>query len=141
MTDAPTQKPDWPAPIDPAEIPDQRARGWPDFHPETYCHNCGRTNPVWWIDSAMWDQTRGEDYVTILCPSCFTLAWEKQAGGRIIWELRPDRRTGRIRRGEVSLPAGLQLDSEELRALCDEAAAGGATSISLDLVLTALDLQ
>lgn len=109
----PKQKPNWPAPIDPAEIDEQRAKGWPDFHPETYCHKCGRTNPTWWIDTAMWNQTHGDDYVTVLCPSCFTIAWEKQAGGRIIWELRPDTRTGAIRRGEVSLPADLEIPEDQ----------------------------
>ena len=86
--------------IDVAEIDAQRAAGWPDFHPEDYCHECGRRNPVWSTD--LWNATRGDDYVTIRCPSCFVFAWERIAGVRICWELRADPQSGAIRRGEVS---------------------------------------
>jgi hypothetical protein len=102
--DRPERKPDWPAPIDPAEVMEQRAKGWPDFHPETYCHACGRTNPTWWVAPELWSQIRTDDYVNILCPSCFVVAWEKATGAHIIWQLTPDMETGVIRRGEVQIP-------------------------------------
>ena len=41
------------------------------------CQECGRENPVWWVDDELWnaavgtrDNPRGEGIV--LCPSCFT---------------------------------------------------------------------
>lgn len=60
--------PDWVESVRPDEIPRQRARGWPDFHPEDFCHRCGHRNPVWCIDDR-WPFDTLED--TILCPSCF----------------------------------------------------------------------
>ncbi len=32
------------------EINAQRDAGWPDFHPEDYCHRCGRPNGNRFID-------------------------------------------------------------------------------------------
>lgn len=54
--------------IDPAEIPRQREQGWPDFHPEDYCHRCGARNPVW--ASSDWPELVGS-HAGILCPTCF----------------------------------------------------------------------
>lgn len=45
-------------------------------HPEDFCQECGRENPVWWVDNDIWnavmgtpDNPRGEG--NIVCPSCF----------------------------------------------------------------------
>lgn len=75
----------------PEEILHQRANGWPDFHPEDFCHRCGRRNPVWWVDANQWetateDRPRGE--LDILCPSCFVELHEAATGQRFLWELR-----------------------------------------------------
>jgi len=73
------------------QIEKQRAMGWPDFHPETYCHRCGRPNiPSWSVDSALWNQA-AEPH-EILCPICFVTAYEERTGlkdvihWRLIWE-------------------------------------------------------
>jgi hypothetical protein len=50
------------------EIDRQRSLGWPDFHPEDYCHRCGRPNPVW--HSPEWVEVTGS-HSDILCPVCF----------------------------------------------------------------------
>lgn len=59
-----------------ADLERQRANGWPDFHPEDYCHRCGGRNCVWWVDSDEWNRVmRDEDgnqlWWGIVCPSCF----------------------------------------------------------------------
>lgn len=79
--------------IDPATIPAQREAGWPDFHPEDYCHHCGRPNIVWWADSDRWNLAvagleRG--VAAILCPPCFVTRWEQATGLRAVWHLVPE---------------------------------------------------
>jgi len=54
--------------VDPAEIVQQRKLGWPDFHPEDYCHHCGQRNICW--TSPEWVELTGSDG-GILCPVCF----------------------------------------------------------------------
>lgn len=54
--------------IDPEEIVRQRRLGWPDFHPEDYCHRCGRRNMTW--SSPEWPELVG-GHGGILCPVCF----------------------------------------------------------------------
>lgn len=79
--------PKWVQSVTPTEIIRQRAIGWPDFHPEDFCHECGRRNPVWWVESEDWN--RAGDH-NILCPPCFTTAWEAATGQRGIWQVRLD---------------------------------------------------
>jgi len=55
--------------VTPDEIRQQRTLGWPDFHPETYCHECGRPNIRAW-HSPEWVQLTGS-HSGILCPVCF----------------------------------------------------------------------
>lgn len=55
--------------IDPALIVAERERGWVNFHPEDYCHRCGRRNVVWFAPE--WPVVMAEQPWTILCPSCF----------------------------------------------------------------------
>lgn len=74
--------------IDPTTIPDQQARGWPDFHPEDFCHRCGRRNVSWYADSAIWNEIHGGSG-PIWCPVCFATAYEQQTGQRVSWRLAP----------------------------------------------------
>lgn len=53
----------------PDSIAAQRESGWPDFHPEDYCHRCGRRNIVSWF-APEWLDLQGES-AGILCPVCF----------------------------------------------------------------------
>lgn len=89
----------------PEEISRQRANGWPDFHPETFCHRCGRRNPNWWTDAAPWQRAtagRERGALEILCPSCLCELHEQQAGVRVTWRLIIDPDCGAMRRGEVA---------------------------------------
>lgn len=74
--------------IDPATIPDQQAQGWPDFHPEAYCHRCGRPNIGWYADSAIWNEVHGGSG-PIWCPVCFARAYEEKTGQQVSWRLAP----------------------------------------------------
>lgn len=76
------------------EIDEQRRLGWPDFHPEDYCHRCGGRNPVWWVDSDRFNMAFGppeqHPYNGIVCPGCFVEAHERATGLRTVWKLTPD---------------------------------------------------
>ena len=74
-------------------INEQRAAGWPDMHPEDYCHRCGDKNISWWIDPAVWNpimRPNGPDapwlWNEIICPQCFTEMFEKRYPDAI-WQL------------------------------------------------------
>lgn len=85
----------------PEQIIAQRAKGWPDFHPETYCHRCGRPNVrAWYAPGDLWNQVMPDD--GIVCPQCFAVQAERVLGDVTGWRLTPRRR------GE--------LDDKELRA-------------------------
>lgn len=87
----------------PEEIIRQRANGWPDFHPEDFCHRCGNRNIVWWVDSKLWDlavEGRQRGVVEILCPSCFSALLEAKIGRRVLWQLAVDPQGGAVQ--EVS---------------------------------------
>lgn len=62
--------PAWVHAVTPAAIVAQREAGWPDFHPEDFCHRCGRRNPVWWCALDVWSVVF-PDHAGIVCPSCF----------------------------------------------------------------------
>ncbi len=77
-----------------AEIDAQRAEGWPDFHPEDYCHRCGGRNVgSWFVDSDRFDAAFGSPsehpYQGIVCPGCFVEAHEQATGLRCTWKLEP----------------------------------------------------
>jgi hypothetical protein len=74
--------------IDPANIPDQRAKNWPDWHPEKYCHRCGQPNINWYADSAIWNEVHGGSG-PIWCPVCFARAYEQTTARRVSWRLAP----------------------------------------------------
>lgn len=78
--------------ISPALIVEQREKGWPDLHPEDYCHQCGGPNVCWWVSGPEWERATASlerGVLTVLCPQCFVAAWERAAGTTSCWELRP----------------------------------------------------
>lgn len=76
--------------VTPEAIRRQRELGWPDFHPETYCHRCGGRNLTSWsVPSEMWN--RAASPRDILCPQCWTRAYEAATGAEFLhWSLLPD---------------------------------------------------
>lgn len=77
---------------DPAWITEQRCSGWPDMHPEDYCHRCGAPNPSWYTDRDTWlAATSGWAAETgregICCPACLIALHEQATGERVLWEL------------------------------------------------------
>lgn len=80
--------------VDPKEIERQRELGWPDMHPEDFCHRCGVRNPNWyasqedWLDATMkWAEETGRE--GICCPFCFLQMFEEAVGERVILEVKP----------------------------------------------------
>jgi len=74
--------------VKPAEIIVQRDRGWPDFHPEDFCHRCGNRNvSSWFVQRTEWERS-GTPATAIVCPSCFVAAFERATGTSTSWELR-----------------------------------------------------
>jgi hypothetical protein len=76
------------------EIDAQREAGWPDFHPEDYCHRCGGRNvSSWFVDSDRFNDAFGppevHPYNGIVCPGCFVEAHEKDTGLKTTWQLIP----------------------------------------------------
>jgi hypothetical protein len=91
-----TNAPDWVQAVLPEEIGRQRAMGWPDFHPEDFCHRCGRRNPVWSGDLRDWriaTEQRPRGVLDILCPS-----WIRDAAERGVVKLP----LGFIREGDTT---------------------------------------
>jgi hypothetical protein len=75
--------------LDVEAISRQRARGWVDFHPEDFCHQCGRRFHYWhapdWYD--VQDGALG-----IICPVCFidnARATGNYPDGTVCWTLTP----------------------------------------------------
>lgn len=77
------------ADVTPEQIVEQRAKGWPNFHPEDFCHRCGRSNIVWFTNSEFWNVAVPK-VTEILCPQCFVTAHEDATGRSHAWELIPD---------------------------------------------------
>lgn len=75
------------------EINEQRKRGWPDFHPEDYCHRCGGRNRSWFVDSDRFNAAYGppdeHPHNGIVCPGCFIEAHEAATGLTTTWRLVP----------------------------------------------------
>jgi hypothetical protein len=91
--------------IDPANIPDQRAKNWPDWHPEKYCHRCGQPNINWYADSAIWNEVHGGSG-PIWCPVCFARAYEQTTARRVSWRLAPVEKSdqlGHLIRSEAAM--------------------------------------
>jgi hypothetical protein len=110
--------------IDPATIPDQRAKNWADWHPETYCHRCGRRNIwSWYADSAVWNEAEG-DGGGILCPVCFVADHERVTGARTSWRLAPAGKTdevGHLVRSEAEMRHQLDTARAELDTASSQA--------------------
>jgi hypothetical protein len=69
-----------------AEITRQRALGWPDFHPEAYCHRCGQRNVYsWHAPDEVWNQVL--DPAAIVCPQCFTELAREAGVEPSVWKL------------------------------------------------------
>lgn len=78
-----------------AEIDEQRKFGWPDFHPERYCHRCGGLNVrSWAVDSDRFNAAMGSInqhlWNGIVCPGCFVDLHEHMTGLKCSWKLAPD---------------------------------------------------
>jgi len=80
--------------VDPDHITEQRERGWPDMHPEDYCHRCGNRNPLWVADrddwltaTSAWAAETGRE--GICCPTCFTEMHTNATGRAVVWRLVP----------------------------------------------------
>lgn len=78
-----------------AEIDEQRDKGWPDFHPEDFCHRCGGKNVrSWSVDSDRFNAALGypneHPYDGIVCPGCFVELHEQATGLQTVWRLAPD---------------------------------------------------
>lgn len=79
-----------------AELDAQRRKGWPDFHPEDFCHRCGGPNTTWWVANDVWDYVMRpggawEQWNGIICPSCFG----EMAGCHFELKIDPETRDGK----------------------------------------------
>ncbi len=86
--------PPWVRSVSVAAIEAQRAAGWPDFHPEDFCHRCGHRNPIWHAEAQAWYDATGMtvpgDGGGIMCPNCFTEAYlNAHPGERVLFWVTP----------------------------------------------------
>ncbi len=72
------------------QIEEERRLGWVNFHPEDYCHRCGRPNISWYVSNDEWSLAVDVIIPLILCPQCFVAAWEAVTGFTGTWELHLD---------------------------------------------------
>lgn len=86
-----TPPPRGPLIISPFSIKVQRSTGWPDIHPEDYCHLCGTRNvKAWHAPLDLWAAVRDQFPPSgIVCPQCFTEAVER-TGLVVVWSVAPD---------------------------------------------------
>lgn len=80
--------------VDPQFMADQRIAGWPDVHPEDYCHKCGDKNMLWYAGRDDWDAATKEWAAAtgregICCPRCFADMHKAATGRSVIWKLMP----------------------------------------------------
>ncbi len=78
--------------VSPQYILDQRAAGWPDIHPEDYCHRCGvefegwyTDRETWLIGTSAWAAETGRE--GICCITCFTEMYTAASDTRPTWRL------------------------------------------------------
>lgn len=76
----------------PDEIERQRAVGWPEIHPEDFCHRCGMENMLWaaereeWLKATKaWAAETGRE--GICCPQCFADLHREATGASTVWIL------------------------------------------------------
>ena len=83
-----------PVSVTPDDIERQRSLGWPDFHPETYCHRCGGKNVrSWFVESDRFYaavEALGLNVGAIVCPGCFVVGHELATSLGCTWRLVPD---------------------------------------------------
>jgi len=81
--------------VDAADFAAQRDSGWPDFHPEDFCHRCGCQNVSWYIDSDEWNPVMRpfgattERWQEIICIPCFIELAQRHYGG-CAWRVARD---------------------------------------------------
>lgn len=77
-----------------SEIDEQRAKGWPDFHPEDFCHRCGNRNvSSWYAPGELWNAVMGgvaDEWNGIVCPPCFTELAAVKGVHTGTWKLVPE---------------------------------------------------
>lgn len=78
--------------VEPSYILEQRRLGWPDIHPEDYCHRCGVSFDPWFTDretwlagTSVWSKETGRE--GICCMTCFTDMYKANTGKRPCWNL------------------------------------------------------
>lgn len=81
----------------PDEIERQRAVGWPEIHPEDFCHRCGMENMLWAAEREEWLKA--------------TKAWAAETGREGIVARSASltctaKRPARRRYGSSSIPSG-----------------------------------
>ncbi len=92
------------------DFEDQRAQGWPDFHPEDFCHRCGRPNISWWTDSDLFNEAIGQpdgidpEWRGIICPPCFVELSPLDTS----WQLLPRERAAELASASPVLEAALE---------------------------------
>jgi hypothetical protein len=79
--------------VNPAWIEEQRELGWPDMHPEDFCHICGIRNPTWFISRKDWLIGTLEWAIKtgregICCPTCFQEMYEEATGVKTVLKFR-----------------------------------------------------
>ncbi|TFB96544.1 MULTISPECIES: hypothetical protein [unclassified Cryobacterium] len=80
---------------DPEWIVQQRIAGWPEMHPEDFCHRCGTRNMLWaaatrevWLaGTSKWAAETGRE--GICCPRCFADMHADQTGHSTTWMFSP----------------------------------------------------
>ncbi|GAA1404009.1 hypothetical protein [Oerskovia paurometabola] len=81
--------------VDPEWIKAQRDQGWPDMHPEDYCHRCGARNDINWCASAEDWQTATAAWAAetgregICCVPCFIQMHREATGRDVTWVPTP----------------------------------------------------
>jgi hypothetical protein len=77
----------------PSYILSQRALGWPDMHPEDYCHLCGvafehwiTDRETWLLGTSAWAAETGRE--GICCVTCFTEMYKATTGESPCWKVR-----------------------------------------------------
>lgn len=92
-----------------ALLNEQRTLGWPDWHPEDYCHRCFETNVSWYVDTPEWtDVMRGGDpdgwgrWQEIICIPCFIALADAHYGNGQAWTMARDRSSYHLKRIETT---------------------------------------
>ncbi len=84
--------PPWVQSVTMAEIERQRSLGWPDWHPEDFCHRCGQRNMYCWhVDSEVWNSLDQQMLPGshIICPACLDDIWRATHGPKRMWKIVP----------------------------------------------------